>query len=67
MVLAYLLAASQERKHFGAMYSQVHSHRDKPMRNLGFLRAMMQTDEPAAAEAEWPAAHVVAAAPGGKG
>lgn len=55
-VLRRSLVCCTERRHYGAMYSQAHSHRDKPMRNQGFLRAMMQTDEPRAAEADWPAA-----------
>ena len=28
-----------------------------PVHNLQFLQAMMQVDEPAADEAEWPAVH----------
>ena len=39
--------------HFGAMYSQKASHRDKPMRNVAFLRAMMQKVEVDTAEREW--------------
>jgi hypothetical protein len=42
------------------MYSQEYSHRDKPMRNLDFLRAMMQTHEVGTAQAEWAAARSAA-------
>ena len=55
MVLAYLLAASQERKHFGAMYSQAYSHRDIPMRNEQVLQVLMQTFEMQTAVEEWGA------------
>ena len=52
-VLRRSLLCCQQRMHFGAMYSQKASHRDKPMRNVAFLRAMMQTTEVHTAEAEW--------------
>jgi hypothetical protein len=39
------LVCCKERMHYGAMYSQQHSHRDKPMRHVDFLRALMQTEE----------------------
>ena len=55
MVLAYLPAASQERKHFGAMYSQTYSHRDIPMRNEQVLQVLMQTSEMQTAIEEWGA------------
>jgi len=54
------LLCCRHRAHFGAMYSQEYSHRDKPMRNLDFLRAMMQTHEVGTAQAEWAAAHSAA-------
>ena len=53
LVLAYLPAASQERKHFGAMYSQTYSHRDIPMRNEQVLQVLMQTSEMQTAVEEW--------------
>ena len=52
-VLRRSLLCCGRRMHFGAMYSQQYSHRDKPMRNVGFLRALMQTSEVATEEAEW--------------
>jgi hypothetical protein len=54
------LLCCRHRAHFGAMYSQEYSHRDKPMRNLDFLRAMMQTHEVGTAQAEWAAARSAA-------
>ena len=38
--------------HFGAMYSQQRSHRDRPMLVVPFLRAMMQTEEPGAEDVD---------------
>ena len=55
-VLRRTLICCSERMHFGAMYSQQRSHRDKPMRDVGFLRAMMQTSETSTAVREWPTA-----------
>ena len=52
-VLRRSLRCCKERFHFGAMYSQQRSHRDKPMRNVDFLRALMQTSEVKVSEAEW--------------
>ena len=52
-VLRRSLVCCRERYHFGAMYSQQRSHRDKPMRHVDFLRALMQASEERAAEAEW--------------
>ena len=52
---SYLPAASQERKHFGAMYSQTYSHRDIPMRNEQVLQVLMQTSEMQTAVEEWGA------------
>lgn len=52
-VLRRSLVCCKERMHFGAMYSQQRSHRDKPMRNVDFLRAMMQTNEIAVEESHW--------------
>ena len=52
-----LVCCGGRRMHFGAMYSQQHSHRDRPMRNVEFLQALMQVVEPRAAEAEWGAGH----------
>ena len=41
--------------HFGAMYSQQRSHRDRPMLAVPFLRAMMQSEEPGSDDvAAWP-------------
>lgn len=48
-----LTCCGPHRMHFGAMYSQQYSHRDKPMRNVELLHALMQTVEPRAGEAEW--------------
>ena len=52
-VLRRSLTCCNERFHFGAMYSQQRSHRDKPMRNIDFLRALMQAKEQSAEEARW--------------
>ena len=41
------------REHFGAMYSQQHSHRDRPMTSVAFLQAIMQTSEHRTDPAEW--------------
>jgi hypothetical protein len=35
------------------MYSQQRSHRDKAMRNVDFLRALMQANERRVDEVEW--------------
>ena len=48
-----LTCCGRYRMHFGAMYSQQRSHRDKPMRHVAFLQAMMQTKEVAMEEVEW--------------
>ena len=41
--------------HFGAMYSQQRSHRDRPMLAVPFLRAMMQSEEPGSDDVDaWP-------------
>ena len=64
-VLRRSLLCCKHRYHFGAMYSQQRSHRDKPMRNVGFLRAMMQEQELPTSPDEWgQAAMLPAAAPG---
>ena len=52
-VLRRSMTCCKERYHFGAMYSQQRSHRDKPMRHVDFLRALMQASEQRAAETEW--------------
>ena len=52
-VLRRTLICCQERFHFGAMYSQQRSHRDRPMRDVGFLRSLMQTVEQKTAVEEW--------------
>ena len=52
-VLRRSLVCCKERMHFGAMYSQQRSHRDKPMRHVDFLRALMQTKERMTGEASW--------------
>uniref|UniRef100_A0A7S3AGL4 Uncharacterized protein n=1 Tax=Haptolina ericina TaxID=156174 RepID=A0A7S3AGL4_9EUKA len=49
----------QERMHFGAMYTQEHSHRDRPMKNVNFLQAMMQTEEPLADADNWNASGIL--------
>ena len=49
------LTCCKERYHFGAMYSQQRSHRDRPMLAVPFLRAMMQSEEPGSDDvAAWP-------------
>ena len=53
-VLRRSMTCCKERYHFGAMYSQQRSHRDKPMRNINFLRAMMQDKEQKVGVHEWP-------------
>ena len=52
-VLRRSLTCCQERNHYGAMYSQQRSHRDKPMRHVAFLRALMQADERRTDEKDW--------------
>ena len=54
-VLRRSLICCRERMHFGAMYSQQHSHRDKPMRNVDFLRALMQKHEVNVEDFHWVA------------
>ena len=52
-VLRRSLVCCKQRFHFGAMYSQQRSHRDRPMRNVDFLRALMQKREIGVEEREW--------------
>ena len=56
-VLRRSMICCKERYHWGAMYSQQRSHRDKPMRDVGFLRAMMQDREQKVAVADWQRAN----------
>ena len=42
-MLSRSLLCCKRRMHFGAMYSQANSHRDKPMPNVTFLQAVTQT------------------------
>ena len=48
------LTCCSERHHYGAMYTQQHSHRDRPMRNVQFLQALMQSVELQTEVAHWP-------------
>jgi hypothetical protein len=50
------LRCCRHRMHFDAMYSARHSHRDRPMRNVAFLRAMMQDAEVHTNASEWSGA-----------
>lgn len=52
-VLRRSLICCVGRMHFGAMYSQQRSHRDRPMRDVAFLRAMMQAHEINVTEQAW--------------
>lgn len=54
-VLRRSLLCCKQRMHFGAMYSQQHSHRDKPMRNVAFLKSLMQKSEVDTDEKAWAA------------
>jgi uncharacterized membrane protein YgcG len=52
-MLSRSLLCCRHRHHFGAMYSQVHSHRDKPMGDVDFLQAVTQVETPGAGPGEW--------------
>jgi len=52
-MLSRSLLCCRHRHHFGAMYSQAHSHRDKPMGNVEFLQAVTQVETPGADPGEW--------------
>ena len=52
-MLSRSLLCCQHRYHFGAMYSQQYSHRDKPMHNVDFLQALTQVEVPGADPEEW--------------
>ena len=53
-MLGRSLSCCSARMHFGAMYTQQYSHRDRPMKNVDFLRSMMQSNEHSTDRASWP-------------
>ncbi|KAL1526636.1 hypothetical protein AB1Y20_015340 [Prymnesium parvum] len=52
-MLSRSLTCCSARMHFGAMYTQQYSHRDRPMKNVAFLRAMMQSEEQDTEPSRW--------------
>ena len=65
-MLTRSLTCCSTRMHFGAMYTQQYSHRDRPMKNVAFLRAMMQSTEHHAEQPSW-AAGLIATPPSREG